>query len=224
MTRQLIERWSVVLIVIAAAGGCADKHKQRITLLEETNRDLTGRLNAMGNQLVEFDRSRGELDGQLLAAHGQIDELQRRLAEIPPPQEAAPGWTAVPGGAMIAIQSSVLFAPGKAVLRTESRRTLDAIVSTLQGEYADKEVLVFGHTDDRPIKKSGWTDNWELSSERALAVVRYLKDRGVTPSRLAACGGSEFRPRVSNTSEVNRAQNRRVEIFAVDLELGLGRS
>lgn len=224
MIGQVMTRWITVLIVVATVGGCAKQHKQRIALLEQTNRNLTERINNMRNQLDATDLSRNEIDGQLLVAHDQIDELQRRLAELPPPQEAAPGWTAVPGGAMIAIQSSVLFAPGKATLRSESRRTLDAIVSTLQGEYGDQDVLVFGHTDDRPIRKSGWIDNWDLSTQRALAVVRYLKDRGVAPTRLAACGGGEFRPLAPNTSEANRAQNRRVEIFAVHPELRLGRS
>ncbi|MCH7884939.1 MAG: OmpA family protein [Planctomycetes bacterium] len=224
MIGQVMTRWIAVLIVVVAFGGCAKQHKQRIALLEQTNRNLAESINAMRNQLDATDRNRNDIDGQLLAAHDQIDELQRRLAELPPPQEAAPGWTAVPGGAMIAIQSSVLFAPGKATLRPESRRTLDAIVSTLQGEYGDQDVLVFGHTDDRPIKKSGWADNWELSTQRALAVVRYLKDRGVVPSRLAACGGGEFHPLAPNTSESKRAQNRRVEIFAVHPELRLGRS
>ncbi|HRX87797.1 MAG TPA: OmpA family protein, partial [Phycisphaerae bacterium] len=60
---------------------------------------------------------------------------------------------------------------------------------------------------------------YELSAERALAVVRWLKERGVSPSRLVACGVGEYRPRVPNTSRDNRAKNRRVEIFALDAEV-----
>ena len=120
---------------------------------------------------------------------------------------------------MIAIEGEVLFSPGKVSLKESAKRTLDGVVSTIQGEYADKDVFVFGHTDDRPIKKSGWKDNWQLSTERALAVVRYLGDHGVTSTRLAACGAGEHRPRVGNTSQANRAKNRRVEIYAVDREI-----
>ena len=124
---------------------------------------------------------------------------------------------------MIAIEDRVLFAPGKITLRQEARRTLDAVVSTVQGEYADKDIFVFGHTDDRPIVKSGWTDNWQLSTERALAVARYLRQRAVATPRLVVAGCGEYRPRAANDSEADRAKNRRVQILAVDPELRLGR-
>jgi chemotaxis protein MotB len=210
-------------MLIAAACGCASQEKERISLLEDTNRSLTARLNAMRDQIDQAQQMRADCDRQLAAARQEANTLGQRLAELPPPQEAAPGWTATPTGAMIAIQTNVLFAPGKNTLRTEAQRTLDAIVSTLQGEYSGHDVLILGHTDDTPIRKSGWTDNWELSAERSLAVVRYLSERGVGAARLTACGGGEFRPNVVNNSESNRSQNRRVEIFAVDPALELGR-
>jgi len=214
----------VLALALILAGGCANQDKQRITMLEQTNRDLTARLNQLRAQHDATARARGDLDRQLLAAQGEIDALNRQLAEAPKPQElAAPGWTDTPSGAMIAIDSSVLFAPGKDTLRPEAQRTLDGIVSTLQGEYGDKDVIVFGHTDNQPILKSGWKDNWQLSSERALAVVRYLQAKGVDVSRLAAAGCGEHRPRAANDSAASRAQNRRVSIFVVDANLGLGR-
>ncbi|RME41480.1 MAG: flagellar motor protein MotB, partial [Planctomycetota bacterium] len=74
----------------------------------------------------------------------------------------------------------------------------------------------FGHTDDTPIRKSGWKDNYELSAQRALAVVRYLGSKGIDFKRLIACACGEHRPRVPNRSAAERARNRRVEIFAVD--------
>jgi chemotaxis protein MotB len=201
------------------ASGCATKLKQRIATFEETNRNLTQRLNASQGELDLLASDRDELDMRLQGALDEISSLQTELAERPAPTEAPAGWRPIPGGAMIAIAGHVLFEPGKPTLRKEARKTLDGIVSTVQGEYADKGVLVFGHTDDQPIKKSGWTDNYELSTERALAVVRYLRDHGVPPGRLAACGWGEHRPLVPNSSSANRSANRRVEIFAVGTEL-----
>ncbi len=224
MQSRKIRRLLAVLIVATAASGCATNYKERIAVLEQTNANLTERVNRMRGQLDGVDRARDELDRQLIAAREEVDALRNRPAEMPTPQETAPGWTAVPGGAMIAIEGSVLFAPGKVTIRQESRRTLDTVASTLNGEYADRDILVFGHTDDLPIKKSGWTDNWQLSTERSLAVVRYLREHGVSPDRLVPCGCGEHRPRVDNVSDGNRAQNRRVEIFAVDPQLRLGRS
>ncbi len=205
------------------ATGCTGELKQRVTMLEGANANLTEQLNRGRGELDAACMERDELRGQLDNATADAEDLRAHLAGIPAPEPAAEGWTAVPGGAMIAIEGNVLFAPGRAVLRKESRRTLEAIVSTANGEYADKDILVFGHTDDRPISKSGWADNWQLSTERALSVVRYMRDRGVAPSRLVACGCGEHRPSVPGTSEANRGKNRRVEIFAIDPRAGTGR-
>lgn len=224
MFRQLILRTGAVLLLTFAVSGCASKKmEERISLLEDTNRDLTGRLNRAMGELDATSREREAIDGRLLAAQREVDDLRNQLANMPVPEEAAPGWTAVPGGAMIAIEGGVLFAPGKVALRDQARRTLDRIVSTVQGEYGDKDILVFGHTDDQPIKKSGWQDNWQLSTERALAVVRHMTGQGVSPTRVAACGCGEHRPGVPNNSEGNRSKNRRVEIFAIEPQSRTGR-
>ena len=224
MFRPVILRTGAVLLLVLAVSGCANKKlDERISLLEDTNTNLTGQLNRAMGELDAMSRGREALDGRLLAAQREADELQNQLANVPVPEEAAPGWTAVPGGAMIAVEGSVLFAPGKVTLRDQARRTLDRIVSTIQGEYGDKDILVFGHTDDRPIKKSGWEDNWQLSTERALAVVRHIISQGTSPNRVAACGCGEHRPRVPTSSEGNRSKNRRVEIFAIEPQPRTGR-
>ena len=224
MFRPVILRTGAVLLLVLAVSGCANKKlDERISLLEDTNTNLTGQLNRAMGELDAMSREREALDGRLLATQREADELRNQLANVPIPEEAAPGWTAVPGGAMIAVEGSVLFAPGKVTLRDQARRTLDRIVSTIQGEYGDKDILVFGHTDDRPIKKSGWEDNWQLSTERALAVVRHIISQGTSPGRVAACGCGEHRPRVLNSSEGNRSKNRRVEIFAIEPQPRTGR-
>ncbi|MBI4718024.1 MAG: OmpA family protein [Planctomycetes bacterium] len=228
-TRTIVQRLSrgrlaALALLLLLGSGCATGSKERIAALEADNRSLRDQLGRTRNDATGAMRSRDELTRMLNDARREADALRAQLAAMPPATEpAAPGWTAVPGGAMIAIEDDVLFASGKHVLRDEARRTLDRIVSTLQGEYGDKDIFVFGHTDDRPIKKSGWADNWQLSTERALAVVRYLKEHGVTPNRLVAAGCGEHRPRAENVSEANRTANRRVEIFAIDRNISSGR-
>ena len=224
MIRGTWIRMGMVGLALAASGCAGKQQKNRIGLLEDTNRNLTAELNRAKGELNAANRARENCDQALLAARQQADDLRDQLANLPVPEEAAPGWTAVPGGAMIAIEGSVLFEPGKNVLRSDARQTLDAIVSTVQGEYADKDILVFGHTDSTPIKKSGWDDNWQLSAERALAVVRHLSSHGVASSRLVACGCGEHRPRSPNDSMSGKARNRRVEIFAIDPQPQTGRS
>ncbi len=224
MTRKTTRMLTSLTLLVVVAPGCSQKLNDRILMLEDTNRALTNQLNAMRGELDQGYREREGLGNQLLAATSEADDLRGRLANQPEPMPmAAPGWKAVPGGAMIAIETGVLFASGKVKIRNEAKRTLDGIVSTLQGEYEGQEIFVVGHTDDRPIKKSGWKDNWQLSTERSLAVVRYLAEHGVTRDRLVACGAGEYRPIVDNDSPANRASNRRVEIFAMDPASSFGK-
>ena len=109
-----------------------------------------------------------------------------------------------------------MFKSGKVTLRRESKNVLSKIASEITGSFAGKDVYVFGHTDTDPIKKSKWKDNRQLSTERSLAVVRYLQTQSVSPKSLVACGCGEHRPMTSNSSSSGRSKNRRVEIFAVD--------
>lgn len=207
--------WIGSVGALLAAVGCATGTKERMALLEETNSHLTARLNMASTELEKVRQDQEYLDGRLHAAMNEAQDLREQLAMKSDVQQAPPGWTAVPGGAMIALEGDVLFAPGQAVLQDQARRSLDAIVSVVQGEYLDRDVLVLGHTDDQPIKKSGWKDNAQLSTERSLAVMRYLRDQGVAPARLMAAGCGEYRPRVAGTSASDRAANRRVEFFAL---------
>ncbi len=212
----------VLVLVIGlplAAAGCTDELKAKeahIALIEDTNLRLTEDLAALRLEVEECALQRDDLDVRVLAFQGEVGGLRAKLAEIPERPTPAVGQLAA-GGAMIAtLDGSVLFAAGKPTLRAEGRSSLESIVSAIRNEYATKDILVFGHTDDAPIKNSGWKDNFELSVQRALSVVRFLRDRGIDPERLAACGAGEHRPRVANTSKANRAKNRRVEIYAVE--------
>lgn len=218
---RMVLRISLLGLVVGMMPGCASKPKT--DPMADENQRLRGQLNSTQSELANAQRERDMLNNRIRGMQNDIDGLRAELQGRPIVEEAPPGWTAVPGGGMISIEENILFGPGKAVLRDDARKTLDAIVSTLSGEYGGKDIMVFGHTDDRPIKKSGWADNFELSTERGLAVVRYLKEHGVAPDRLVAAGCGEHRPRVANTSEPNRLSNRRVEIFAIDAAPRSGR-
>jgi len=221
MNRRTVVRAMSVFCAVLLASGCGNPKK--MADLESQNQNLRGQLSRAGSDLASAMKERDLINERLKAALRDAEALKAELAGRPEPQTAPAGWTAVPGGGMIAIEENILFAPGKATLRDEARKTLDGIVSTLNSEYSNKDIMVFGHTDDRPIKKSGWQDNWQLSTERGLAVVRYLKEHGVGPDRLVAAGCGEFRPRVANSSEPNRLSNRRVEIFAIEAQPRTGR-
>ena len=115
-------------------------------------------------------------------------------------------------GLVITIVNSVLFDSGKAKLRREAFGTLDKVASVCRKIVADREIGIEGHTDNQPIKYSGWESNWELSTARATSVLHYLVKKGISPERLSASGFGKYRPMASNKTAAGRQKNRRVEI------------
>ncbi len=114
-------------------------------------------------------------------------------------------------GISIMISTPFLFAPASAVLRERSHSMLTRLAAAL-GRLST-EIRVEGHTDNVPIRSDEFPSNWELSTARALSVVKYFQSVGLAPERLAAVGYGEFRPVAPNDTEEGRHQNRRVEIL-----------
>ena len=120
-------------------------------------------------------------------------------------------------GDRFVFQSEVLFAPGQASINPKGQAQLGQIADAIMQIIADIPsdipwiLQVEGHTDDIPV--SGvYTDNWDLSTERALSVVRFMVDRGVPSERLAATGYGEFQPITSGKTDADRQKNRRIEL------------
>ena len=108
---------------------------------------------------------------------------------------------------------NVLFDSGSTAISPLGRDLLAAVAGPL-GEF-DNDVFVEGHTDDVPVGRADYT-NWNLSTDRAVAVVSLLAgEHAVSPDRLGAAGYGEFRPRVPNDNDRHRAANRRVDVLVV---------
>ena len=116
-------------------------------------------------------------------------------------------------GLVLTFVSEVLFDSGKAVIKTGAYQALDKVAQVLLSSAAGMNVGIEGHTDNQPIKFSKWGSNWELSGARALAVLNYLLEKGVEPTRLSFIGYGEFRPVDSNDTKEGRQKNRRVEVI-----------
>jgi len=116
------------------------------------------------------------------------------------------------------LTDKVLFDLGDVKLKKEMHSILGDIADVIK-QYPDRQIVVEGHTDDLPMRTDKIASNWELSSLRATAVVRYfVEEKGLDPSRLSATGYGEFQPLVPNVSEVNRRINRRVDIVIMKLD------
>jgi chemotaxis protein MotB len=204
----------VTLVLLVTAVGCQEKNKG-MSEQEQAALDAQARIADLQAQLDAANQQRMLTDQQLKELMAERDRLAAELAKAPEPVvEPAPGWKTIPGGAMISIEGTVLFDSGKAKLRTTAKGTLDSVAKVIREQYSDHDVYVFGHTDNQPIKKSDWDDNYELSCHRALSVLRYLKGRGVA-NNTAAGGWGDQLPVVANTSATARQKNRRVEIYAM---------
>jgi chemotaxis protein MotB len=170
-----------------------------------------------------FDRERaekGQLTEQVSQNQQTIEELQRQISERKKSPAEASGFgegydvafDAEAGTITVTLSDKILFDPGKANLKKSTSAELDHIQSVLQSKYSGRPVDVIGHTDSDPIKKSPWKDNWELSAQRALSVVRYLVERGIPKNGIRAIGRGESQPVAPNDSASGKAKNRRVEI------------
>jgi len=123
-------------------------------------------------------------------------------------------------GLVVTFLSEVFFASGKDKIIAEGEDALNKVAKVLNENVLDAKIAVEGHTDNDPIRASGWKSNWELSAARALAVVHYFIDQeGVAPQRLSAVGYGEYRPVKSNETAQGRQQNRRVEIIILPANL-----
>lgn len=117
-------------------------------------------------------------------------------------------------GLRISIQDAALFPPGGARIRNEIYGALDTISKML--ESSDNEVRIGGHTDNLPINTPEFPSNWDLSSKRALNVMKHiLGNKKLEPARFTATGYGEYRPKETNDTAEGRAQNRRVEVIVI---------
>ena len=110
------------------------------------------------------------------------------------------------------LTDKLLFASGEATLRPAGLPLLDEVAHLLALDNEHHPTVVEGYTDNQPIATAQFPSNWELSTDRASTVVRYLLTRGISESRLSAAGYADQFPVASNATAAGRARNRRVQI------------
>ncbi|MTJ83501.1 MAG: OmpA family protein [Telmatospirillum sp.] len=122
-------------------------------------------------------------------------------------------------GLVLELDGGTFFEPASAKLKDEYLPVISKMAETLNSpRYSAFQIEVQGHTDDTPINTPSFPSNWELSAARATVVVRTFIQNGVDPTRLAAEGLADTRPKVSNRDvsghplSANQAINRRVSI------------
>ena len=178
----------------------ADKERQSIND-KIAIADLGKKLNsALATRVQDLQKFRSEF-------FGQLREVLKNRSEV-----------RVVGDRFI-FQSEVLFATGQADISDAGKEQLAEIASALREieEVIPKDIpwvlQIEGHTDSDPIADNPFfKDNWDLSTERALSVVRFLRSEGIPANRLAAAGYGEFQPIDTQNSEAAKQRNRRIEL------------
>jgi chemotaxis protein MotB len=209
---------------------------------KEISEEALARVNLLNQQLLALRRQIAALEEALDASEAKDKESQTRIADLgqrlnvalaKKVQELSQYRSEFFGklrtllanrddvrvvGDRFVFQAEVLFPSGSDVINPEGLATLDSLATALRelDGKIPKEVSwvlrVDGHTDRRPIATPTFRSNWELSSARAIAVVKFLISRGIAANRLVAAGFGENQPIEAGETEEALAKNRRIEL------------
>ena len=171
--------------------------QQRAKELQAQVDQLSASKQKLESAKAELEQKCSEYEKMAAALRGQIDAGRVELTELR-------------GKMTVKMKDKILFSSGSATIAKDGKDALAAVAEVLRG-LDGKVIRVEGHTDNVPLGRGAYT-NWELSTARALAVVRFLQDAGVDPARLAAAGYGEHQPIAANDTPEGRSQNRRIEI------------
>jgi len=199
----------------------------------DQNQQLVTKVSSMGQNVEQLlgekdtlAQERGKLETQRKELSAEVDDLKRlraaaeaRNAEYRNVLERLrrmidAGTLQVrfrAGRMLVQLPSDVMFSPGASKLKPGAKDAILQIAETMK-QFPDRKFQVLGHSDATPIKSERFPSNWELSSQRAIEVVRVLIEAGVPPEMLSAAGNAEFDPIASNDTDADRMANRRVEI------------
>lgn len=176
---------------------------------DERNQRNTASLTRANDDIENYKAMLAERNRKLTGLELQAKELENRLQK-----EIAAGNLRIKRRGdkiVINMDDKILFSSGSATVKPEIFDTLANISDILAKNR--NIVMVEGHTDDIPIHTPAYRDNWQLSSERAAAVLRtILRKKSLNPSRFSAAGFAEFQPVVPNNSDASRQLNSRVDL------------
>ena len=205
--------------VNAANASLAERDKQISQLKEVSSKNYQ---QAQDYKLAKeaAEANLKKLEKELEAEANAIDSVSKRAeAAIDKLIDAGAEVTMGDGVVNVSMPDKFLFKTGSSTVGAKGKEGLAVIAEILQ-EYPNTEAIIVGNTDTAHVK--GKADNWSLSTERANAVVRILKDTyKIDPARLTAAGRGKFRPVASNDTPEGREMNRRIEIILIPDLTGL---
>jgi chemotaxis protein MotB len=211
---------AIFVVVLFSLSGCAFINKaRRADDLEAENANLRNKIVLLQKEKVKEVQSLSE------EKEKEVSELEQAKKELEESLKKEIGdykakLQMTERGLVITFVSEIFFDSGKDMVKEDGKLTLGKVAEVLKKDVPNSPVAVEGHTDNDPIRHSGWKSNWELSSSRALAVLHYLIDQcRVNPQMLSANGYGQYHPVVANDTPQNKGKNRRVEIVILPPKL-----
>lgn len=175
-----------------------DKESQEFNDKKENFENTAIEYNSKDSQIIEYELN------EKLSNLGYSNEEIKDLIEV----------SATSEGVLVTFKDGVLFTPGSAEVKESNKKLLTALGETFN---KNTSIKIEGHTDNIPTGGSKYESNWELSTARAISVMRYLIDKKfINETNCSVSGFAEFKPVADNTTDENRALNRRVEILLIN--------
>ncbi|MFA6187595.1 MAG: OmpA family protein [Phycisphaerae bacterium] len=198
--------------------GCTSL-KKKYAALNVEHQNLKGLYDNCKSTLDSSASEKENLAAKLAEGEQTIEELRKQMETKGQTAGQATGFgdnqvevNAAAGTITVTLPNAILFDSGKDSLKSSAKKNLSEIVSVLNEKYSGRLLDIVGHTDTDPIKKSNWKDNWQLSTERALTVLRQLVSNGIPENQIRAVGCGSSLPVADNSSASGKAKNRRVEL------------
>ena len=188
----------------------------------EAARKIAAERNALQQDKSALEQEKESLRAKLTEIESELQRIreqsQRSIAAIQDRFKDTVGAVLDEAGRLtLDVKGKILFETGSAILSAEGKELLDAIAGEvlLNVDYSDYAIRIEGHTDNTPIGGSALR-NWNLSTERAIAAVKYLQEHAnVSAERLAATGYAFYQPIDTAETPEAKAKNRRIEIILV---------
>ncbi|MBN2039976.1 MAG: OmpA family protein [Spirochaetes bacterium] len=175
--------------------------------------ELESLISNLNSELAEIKKLSESQQKELDRMSAQANELEQQLSEEIERGEIR--LKRLHEKIIINIDDRISFDSGSSSLKKDVMNALEKVANILSN-YPENRIVIEGHTDNVPISTKKFRDNWQLSSERALAVLNFLlKNTKLDPVRFSAAGFGEYQPIVSNDTPENKALNRRVDIVVI---------
>lgn len=209
----------------------SDLDKANIAL-KSLNGELINKNNLLQDSLAKLNTYKGELEKKNDALNKSMKEIKRYKEELEENKKRIKVLKGIEvelkktktdletklenGKLKVSFKGDILFNSGSHKLKEEGKMLIDKVFPILKANIEKNNIFIAGHTDNEKVKYNSqkkYDSNWDLSTYRAIEVVKYLTKKGISPKNITAAGFGEFRPIADNSTAEGKKKNRRVELY-----------